>query len=148
MKHLTNFLKSAFLALIPFLFKLKLVAGAGGVLSVVLPELAHLLPADYLATAGVVLYWLELLVRTVPTVANYSPVALALQILQEIVPNQAVSATTGEPGVHENVSIFKRIFPHHPALVPVGPATTNPVAVPDLTPEQMAAYGLGNGVPA
>ena len=146
MKHLTNFLKSALMGLLPLLFHLKLAAGAGGILSIVLPELAHLMPANYLVFAGVVLYWLELVVRTVPSVANYSPLAFLLQILQEIVPNQALSPTTGEPGVHENISIFKRVFSHQPAQLPAQlPA---PVVVPDLTPEQLAAYGLGNVVPA
>lgn len=146
MKHLLNFLKSALMALIPLLFKLKLVAGAGGVLALVLPQLAALLPSNYLVFAGVVLYWLELLVRTVPTVADYSPIAFLLQILQEIVPNQAINPTTGETGVHESKSLFRRIFTH---TLPVAPSPAPaPVLVPDLTPVQLAAYGLGNVVPA
>lgn len=145
MKHLLNLLKAGLLALFPLLLKAKFAVGAGGLLSVVLPDLGALLGGNTLATLGTVLYWLELLVRTIPTAKDWTPLALVIQLLQAIVPNQA-TGPNGETGVHEPVSIFRRIF-HRPAPQPVAavvdyaePDLPNPPAVaPVVSPQLVQA---------
>lgn len=82
-----NAIKAAFLALVPFLLKLKFsfVAGSPTItwppLLTVFPDLNHLAPA--------MLLWFELLVRLVPSAENNSVLKLLHDILQQVVPNKA-----------------------------------------------------------
>lgn len=97
------------MALLPFLAQAHLMQGAGGVISVSLPPLGELLNGNTLAVLGTVLYWLELLARIIPTAQDFTPLSFLIQLLSSIVPNQA-TGPAGEPGVHEPVSIFRRVF--------------------------------------
>lgn len=155
MNHLLNILKAGLLALLPLLLKAHLITGLGGVISVAFPPLNGLLNGSTVALLGTVLYWLELAVRVIPTAKDYTPLAIIIQLLQAIVPNQA-TGPNGEPGVHENASFFQRLFHRRssPVAEPdlVEPA---PAASPSVTPElvqslinQLAAATSPNGAVA
>ena len=142
MKSLFSILKTLALAIVPLLLHTKLVAGAGGVMAVQLPDLHGVFDATsaggLIATA---VYWLELLVRLVPTAANYAPLTIVLSILESLAPNHAATPE-GTPAVFVHQSFIKRLFHHAPAatLTPAGPAPLAPAAAPG---EVAAALGYG-----
>jgi hypothetical protein len=139
-KHILNLLKSGLLGLLPFLAKAKIVAGAGGVISLAFPAVGALLGGNVLAGAGVALYWLELLVRIVPTAGAYTPLTVLIQVLQAILPNQAATVD-GAPAEHVQGSFLRRIFSHS------APAP-EPTPTPDLASVQaQLAQILANQAP-
>jgi hypothetical protein len=133
-KHILNLLKSGLLGLLPFLAKAKIVAGAGGVISLAFPAVGALLGGNVLAGAGVALYWLELLVRIVPTAGAYTPLTVLIQVLQAILPNQAATVD-GSPAEHVQGSFLRRIFSH-------SAPTPEPVAAPDFAGLQSQVAAL------
>ena len=114
MRNLLRAFKTLFLALLPFITSITFTVSAGGAISLHLPALGPLLN-DYTALAATALYWLELLVRVVPTSTDYSPVNFLVQLLQALAPNRAVSAA-GHGGDFVTLSHY-RAAPV-PALVP------------------------------
>ncbi|RYE91502.1 MAG: hypothetical protein EOO37_00035 [Cytophagaceae bacterium] len=86
-------IKSALLALVPFLVHLKFsfVNGVPGIqfpdLNAVFPDLPHL--------AATMLVYYELLVRFVPSLENNSVVHLVYQLLNAVIPNHAVTDNGG-----------------------------------------------------
>lgn len=118
MRNLLRAFKTLFLALLPFITSITFTVSAGGAISLHLPSLG-LLVNDHLALAATALYWLELLVRVVPTSTDYSPINFLMQLLQALAPNRAIGVG-GHGGDFVNLS-------HYRAL-PV------PAAVPHLSP--------------
>ena len=106
MKNLLRGFKTLFLALLPFVTSIKFSVAAGGALSLHLPALAPL-AGNYTALLATALYWLELLVRVVPTSTDFSPLNFLLQLLQAMAPNRAVSVA-GVAGDFVNLSHYRQ----------------------------------------
>lgn len=146
MKTLLNLLKAGLLAFLPLLLHSHLGIGTGGGISVALPPLVGLFDGNTLAILGTALYWLELVIRVIPTASSFTPLTLIIQLLQAIVPNQAVSPS-GTPGVHEPTSFFRRLFyrheeaqsgPEYTEAEPLTPPAIVPVANADLVAAVLA----------
>ena len=99
-------LRTAFLALLPFLLHLKVTFAAGAPsvswppLSTVFPDLPHL--------AATVLAWYELLIRFVPSAQNNSILSMLYQILNGLIPNAAI-AEDGSLGTHEYEQVIDSV---------------------------------------
>ena len=81
-------LKTAFLALVPFLLACKVHVASGGALSIEFPPLDTVF-TSLPAFASTAFAWFELAVRLVPTSRNYSIIAFLYRLIQSLVPNQA-----------------------------------------------------------
>lgn len=150
MKLLLNLLKSGLLALIPFLLHSHLGVGAGGGLSVALPPISALFDGNTIAFLGTALYWLELIVRVIPTTSAFTPLTLIIQLLQAVVPNQAVTSD-GVPGVHVPTSFFRRLFHHQQADLTEAEPTlpiSAPAVSPDLVQAVLAHFATAGVLPA
>lgn len=110
MKNLFLLLKSTFLVLVPLLLKTTFVVGAGGAVSVQLPALSGLFSVPFLSLLGTGLYWLEILVRAVPSLAASTPLTWFLSFLEKLVPNRAFLEDGGS-GVHVLQSVVKPTNP-------------------------------------
>lgn len=135
MKNLLRGFKTLFLALLPFVTSIKFSVAAGGAISLHLPALAPL-AANYTALFATAVYWLELLVRVIPTSTDYSPFNFVLQLLQALAPNRAVSVA-GVEGDFVNLSHYRQ------SPVPVSfSAAISPAYVSGDKPAAGPASGL------
>lgn len=86
-------IKSALLALVPFLLHLKFTF-AGGVPGVQWPDLSTVFP-DLPHLAATVLAYYELLIRFVPSLENNSILSLVYRLLNAVIPNNAIADDGG-----------------------------------------------------
>lgn len=97
MKNLFPTIKRLVLLLLPVLLHVKF-SFAGGVPSLSFPDFAAVFP-DVPTLAATALYWLEIVIRLVPSFDNLSLVSLLHDVLSAIVPNVA-RAADGSIGEH------------------------------------------------
>lgn len=97
MKNLLTQIKRLALLLLPVLLHVKFNF-AGGVPSLSFPDFSAVFP-DVPTFAATALYWLEIILRLVPSFDNLSLVSLVHDFLSALVPNRALTAD-GEIGEH------------------------------------------------
>jgi hypothetical protein len=107
MKNLLPKIKQFFLLLLPVLLHVKF-SFAGGVPALSFPDFGAVFP-DVPTFAATALYWLEILLRIVPTFDNLSIVSLLHEVLASLVPNRALNGA-GEVGEH--IHDFASNFPN------------------------------------
>lgn len=100
-------IKTAFLAILPFLIHIKFTL-AGGLPGITWPPISTVFP-DAGHLAATMLGWYELLVRLVPSAQNNSIVSLLGTLLNFLVPNAAI-ASDGTAGTHEHDNVIAPTF--------------------------------------
>jgi hypothetical protein len=104
LKNLLSKSKAFFLVLLPVLLHVKF-SMVGGVPAISFPDFASVFP-DVPTFAATALYWLEIIIRFVPSFDNLSLVSLLHDFLSAIVPNRARTAE-GELGEHVHELVIK-----------------------------------------